>query len=155
MTWDPTADAWAAGFIDGEGYFRIAKQMQRMAGAFVPIFGIGLRIDEVPIITTLHAAFGGSIAYKPAVGAAKPTVQWTVSGKADLMRVVEYLDRFPLRAKKARDYAIWREAVHAYVRAGGRAEQLGPLCEALTEVRRFDDRAHPRPPGRSRRRATA
>lgn len=141
MLADLTADAWLAGFIDGEGYFRVAVQQQRAAGAFVPIFGIGLRVDDLPVLRQAQAAFGGRIAIKPAVGRAKPVAQWSVVAKADLRRIVAYLDHFPLRSKKARDYAVWREAVLLYVTHGSRHPDLALLREALDEARVYEEPA--------------
>ena len=49
---------------------------------------------------------------------------WYVTSKRDLARLVAYFDQFPLRAKKARDYVLWREAVAIYLK--GTASSPGP-----------------------------
>lgn len=41
-----------------------------------------------------------------------------VASKAGAVGLVELLDHFPLRAKKSRDFAIWREAVEAWCQRG-------------------------------------
>jgi hypothetical protein len=40
---------------------------------------------------------------------------WIITKRAELGRLIEILDTYPLRAKKARDYAIWREAVRIWL----------------------------------------
>lgn len=133
--WDPAADAWASGFIDGEGTFNI---VQARAGlALNPRFSVGLRVDELPILRRLQDAFGGTVQLKSAVGAAHPVAHLNLIAKADLRRICDYLDRFPLRAKKARDYAVWREAVAVYERSGWRAPELSVLREELQGGRVF------------------
>lgn len=147
--WDPTQDAWAAGFIDGEGSFVLARKRQPRRGELEiigvqPIFSIGLRADDVDALDSLAAAFGGSVRYNASVGArggSRPRYQWTMAAKNDLVRLIAYLDRFPLRAKKARDYTIWRRAVRVYLADGARAPELVALRSALNEGRVYREPA--------------
>lgn len=46
-----------------------------------------------------------------------PQVRWEVYRKADCLTLIDFFDKFPLQAKKAKDYALWKEAVllHAQV----------------------------------------
>ena len=55
---------------------------------------------------------------------AKPQAEWLVITKGDCARLVEILDQFPLLSKKARDYAIWRQAM-LYVRLRPRSSHDG------------------------------
>jgi hypothetical protein len=132
-------DAWLAGFTDGEGSFTITRVGGEGAHYWVPRFCIELRADDVAIIRALHAEFGGRI---QAVGkrspGREPSLQWNVRSKRQMADLVSYFDRFPLRAKKARDYEIWREAVIIYMREGSRAALLPVLAQALRETRQFD-----------------
>lgn len=138
MTWDPVSDAWAAGFIDGEGCFKIVRTGGALRpGALVPCFEIGMRADEAPVIMQLRGAFGGGVTFRESRGGAKPTVHWAVASKADLRGLCSYLDAFPLRAKKATDYAVWREAVRVYARGGARDQRLPALREALIAGRGY------------------
>ena len=144
MTWNPATDAWLSGFIDGEGSFLINRQL-------APRFHLGIRADDLPVLEQIQAALGGSIYVQTQQGNSKPRVVWSVYTKADLHRLMDYLDEFPPRARKAADYAIWRRAVlllHAKAARGNRyksggkaerAEEMAALREALIAVRRYEE----------------
>lgn len=106
---------WLAGFIAGEGCFRIHKG--KGGGYYATHFTLKLRNDERPILEEIVARTGiGHLkADDTCRGNAQPTLVWTVQSKAECLKLVTLLDQFPIRARKARDYAIWREAVHFWV----------------------------------------
>lgn len=133
--WDPRADAWLAGFIDGEGHFCV-----RTDGS--PRFVIQLRADDAAVLETVAEVFGGSLHKRPAHNGA-PGIQWAVVAKRDLAGLVTYLDRWPLRAKKRRDYDIWREAVLVFTAHGRTAPELLTLRAALMEGRAYAPEAEP------------
>lgn len=136
MSWDPREDAWFAGFTDGEGSFNIVRNS---GGTCNPRFKISLRIDDAAVLEGLEAAFGGFVSFLAASHAStRPAAQWVVSAKRDLPALLAYFDRFPLRAKKARDYVIWRRAVRIYCDRGGAVPELVLLRDALAEIRRYD-----------------
>lgn len=144
-TWDPTADSWAAGFIDGEGCFVITRSAGGRSTSLVPRFALGLRADEAPVLRQLAEAFGGSISFSPASRGSQPRTTWTIGSKADLRRLVDYLDAHPLRAKKARDYAVWREAVELFEaarRAPDVEQEMRTLQQALGQAREYVDVLH-------------
>ncbi len=124
---------WLAGFADGEACFTISRAHLGWA----PRFSIKLRSDDLTVLEELCAAFGGAIAIH-AYGTQNPMANWHIAAKRDLAGVVTYFDAHPLRAKKARDYAIWRRAVLAYCSYGQRAPGLEALRDALIAGRRFD-----------------
>lgn len=141
-------DPWLSGFTDGEGSFILMRKRQpvRVGGEIVtheiigvqPVFTIALRADDVAVLIDLRSAFGGSIQgqkQQSPDGARNPRYNWVVGSKKDLARIVSYFERFPLRAKKARDFAIWREAVRLYIAHGARAPELWGLRDALKETR--------------------
>ena len=139
MAWDPRKDAWLAGFTDGEGCFSLPIVNRHIRGGLVvPAFSIGLRADDAAILRTLQGAFGGTAGVQPAWGNSAPKFKWYVHSKRELAGLVEYFDRFPLRAKKARDFALWREAVRIYRAMGGRDPRLPALRKALMDSRGFD-----------------
>src|ERR1044072_9971066 len=113
VNWDPRDDAWLAGFADGEGSFILSQcaRYQRIHPRFV----ISLRADDMAILEALQEAFGGSVGFSRHKWPGAPKCQWHVVNKKSLPGIVNYFDRFPLRAKKARDYAIWRQAVPIYL----------------------------------------
>lgn len=91
------------------------------------------------MLRNLQAAFGGRILFNArpqgrAARAGNPRYLWHVVAKTDLRRLISYFDAFPLRAKKAADYAIWREAVLIYLARGG--VETFPELNALRETLR-------------------
>lgn len=133
--WNPAEDAWLAGFADGEGYFQLRKQ-NNCGWRIEPRFRIHLRGDDFPVLQELADAFGGTVRHGKNMEW-NPQAHWLVSRKADLLRLTDYFDAFPLRAKKAGDYAIWREAVLIYCEHSGVHPDLFPLAEALVAGRAF------------------
>jgi hypothetical protein len=133
-------DAWFAGFTDGEGHFGIASATgKRQRDYWAPRFVIELRADDFAIIEALRAEFGGRVQpIGKRTPGREPSLQWHVLGKRQLADLVSYFDRFPLRAKKARDYAIWREAVVIYLREGSRAPMLPILAKVLQDARTYE-----------------
>lgn len=161
---DPEFGSWLAGFIDGEGsfllrYHRTPADQHRISLRFQ----LEIRADELPIIQEIVATVGfGLVTLRPGMPRlsdgpgstaveyrCKPICGWRVDGKANIARLVGLLDRFPLRAKKAQDYAIWREAAMYWftVRKQGnqyapRLNDMRPLIEArerLDAIRVYRD----------------
>jgi hypothetical protein len=149
---DPAFGNWLAGFVDGEGCFYIARIATRKKGVeyvnYRCAFTIGLRDDDRAIIEEIRNTFGfGLMAdVKPRGIGKSPMVYLQVLNKADVLLLVDFFDRFPLRAKKARDFAIWREAVlewNSKLRGGGRHigrqdwSRMAELHEELKAVRKY------------------
>jgi hypothetical protein len=82
-----------------------------------------------------------------------PVIAWNVRKQADVVRLVAFLDRFPLQSKKARDYEVWRRAVKAWLAMPRRNvyrprdwSELLALKRELEAVRRYsgpDGQARP------------
>lgn len=101
---------WLAGFIDGEGCFRVHKE--KSGGYYACHFTLKLRDDERPILEEIVERTGiGHLKPDLIRGGSKPCLIWVVQSKAACLQLVELLDRFPMRARKRKDYAVWREAV--------------------------------------------
>lgn len=102
-------DPWFVGFIDGEGCF--THTWGNKHRTLYPRFSLCLREDDAAILEALHAEFGGYLykwTPKPSASKRRPTVQWKLQGK-DLPEFIRYLERFPLRTKKAAQFAAWRQ----------------------------------------------
>lgn len=132
---------WLAGFTDGEGCFYIRP----VATAYSCEFVIGLRPDDRPILEEIAMRTGfGLIRDHHGTGAKRDGSQsrWEVCRKADCASLVAIFDRFPLRAKKARDFAIWREAVaeHAKIKVRRRSDwtRVAELKALLQAQRKYD-----------------
>jgi hypothetical protein len=134
---------WFAGFVDGEGCFVIFGGSPTARTDYHCRLVIEVRYDEQPILTEIQRRLGiGSIQRLPHRRAptSAPLTRWFVRSKADCAALVEVLDRFPLRAKKARDYAVWREAVAVRQRSGRgnmNADVMAALKEELNGGRRY------------------
>jgi hypothetical protein len=103
---------WLAGFIDGEATFLIKKASGGRGESYSCGLALSLRADDLPILREIQEQTGcgritGPYGYPPK----KPFYRWSLDSFEDTRRMVELLDRYPLRAKKAKDYAVWREAV--------------------------------------------
>jgi hypothetical protein len=137
---------WFAGFTDGEGSFIIMRQ-RTAAGAekFNCFFALALRCDDGAVLQEIRDELGfGRINRFNKPGAQQQDVL-RVAAKADCLRLVGVFDRYPLRAKKARDYAIWREAVVEWQRirrvASGHVadwSRMATLKARLEAGRRFN-----------------
>jgi hypothetical protein len=147
---------WLAGFIDGEGCFQILEN--RSSGGWFRYrlwFRISLRDDDAEILYEIQRRTGlGSITRR---GARRSewgaTVDWIVRQREEIRDLCEILDRYPLRAKKSRDFEIWKRAADLWIggiRKGGlerRAEweaanrevwkELRDLREALISGRKY------------------
>jgi hypothetical protein len=133
--WDPREDAWLAGFADGEGYFQLRKS-NRCGWRIEPRFRIHLRCDDIEILHALSEAFGGSVR-RGKNGDWNAQAHWLISSKRDLGSLIDYFDQFPLRAKKAREYLIWREATLLYIFESGVHPELFALHDQLLAARAF------------------
>lgn len=108
---DPGFGHWLSGFIDGEGSFVIAESR----GQFRCVFSLTLRDDDHDMLVECEKQTGiGSVSRRDrsyGKGPDRPQSVWVVTNVRDCLALVRLLDRFPLRAKKRRDYEIWRQAV--------------------------------------------
>lgn len=105
------------GLIEGEGCFTVSRNTR--GNSYVCKFLVKMRADDEPFLRATRDQFGrGTIAVRNASvrdgHARQPFVQWSVERKADCLALIDVLDAHPLRSKKARDYAIWREAALAW-----------------------------------------
>lgn len=121
---------WLAGFIDGEGCFVIYCGKGNWKCAFT----LEVRADEAPILEEIVARTGvGVIRHNRARKNSKPQAAWGIQSRADCLALVALLDAHPLRAKKAKDYAIWREAVLRWATVK-RTNVLGTNSEAWEDI---------------------
>ena len=103
---------WLSGFIDGEGSFNIAKNGR---GARYCSFRLALHSDDAPILREIESRLPvGSVWVGHPPSQRGPRAVWTVQSKDGCMALVETLERFPLRAKKRRDFEVWARAVRLW-----------------------------------------
>lgn len=135
---------WIAGFIDGEGCFVITcdKRRMRARAPYSCRFEISVRDDDADVLKEIARRTGlGHMAWCKQSGSAgtRPKASWRVMSRRDCLGLVALLDRFPLRAKKARDFEVWRTAVHEWLRPHARGEygRMPALKLQLHAVREY------------------
>jgi hypothetical protein len=104
---------WLAGFVDGEGSFLITKFGS--SGRVHCSFRIALHYKDAPILREIAERTGlGRITMQKCPSQKSAGVQWTVGRKAECLALVELFEKYPLRAKKRRDFEIWARAVRLH-----------------------------------------
>jgi hypothetical protein len=116
-------DPWLSGFIDGEGCFtRCTAPGAGNIYYYRPKFSLALRWDDKRLLERLRDELGGSVndARNVMRGKRQPSFAWVLASRRDLAGLVAYLDRFPLRSRKAEQYGAWLATWTDYI-AGGPA----------------------------------
>jgi len=147
-----TLNPWyVTGLSDGEACFYIAAQKQygRKEGGYrhtgriryIPGFTMGLRADDREVVMGMRAFFGvGKCFYRMRdqyeTANRKPEWTYRVRGRNHCTVLVRHFDRYPLQAKKRRDYEIWRELV--LLPPGTPIEYRAQLKVRLSQARAFD-----------------
>ena len=135
---DPFWD-WLAGFVAADGCFHSANDGK---GHLQPRFVIHLRWDDVDILLEIQERLGfGNIYKKPSYRVGdKPAAQLQIAHVDSLAQLVQIFDAHPIRAKKQRDYEIWREMVHLCQQASDvrDKERLRFLHDKLRFVKRYE-----------------
>ena len=114
QTIDRTAFGWyLSGFTDGEGCFSLLldeRKGKRKRDQPTPCasFAINLRRDDDGILKLIQSYLhGGTLVY----GKTRHLCSLRFRKLSDLSTVVQHFDMFPLFAKKAADFKIWRDGV--------------------------------------------
>lgn len=166
--------SWFSGFVDGEGSFLLWLMGPKNAVRKTPVasLAIALRIDDRDILHLINSFFRCGRVLEYEIRNALQTrnacrqARWTSVKAADNFCVMlPHFEKFPLLAKKARDFAIWKEGVvliHSVVSRGRRG--YGPrrgcarswtddeishfvaLRETLHAQRKFNAPPSPPPP---------
>jgi len=142
-------EAWLAGFIAGEGCFRI--QAHKGGRYYTCQFSMHLRQDDAPVLLACQKRIGGRIVFHVAREnkqgiKSKPDVRWLVETRDGCFALANILDRVPLFAKKAKDYALWRRALELWNNTPKANRWHGPrdvaeiaaLHRQLQAVKRWD-----------------
>jgi len=139
--------SWFAGFTAGDGCFGIVKyNLDNPRINYGCQFTIALRADDRGILEEIHETLElGKIFDRPAYPSGGRNNQaqtaFKVQSIADCAELVTLFEKYPLRAKKGRDFIIWKQAV---------AELQKPIDERNTdlldyyflkirEVRKYDE----------------
>ncbi len=103
--------SWLSGFTDGEGSFTLGLEKRTQTG--VAQFVISLRNDDSPVLSLVQSYWmTGCLFNQVRHNGQNPQTYYYVYGLPNLVKIViPHFERYPLLAKKKRDFAIWKEAV--------------------------------------------
>jgi hypothetical protein len=131
---------WAdflAGFWTAEGSTGIHRNGQ----GFIPKAHISVRADDQTLLRELQARTSvGTFYLSPGRANSSPTATWMIRKGEDLAAFVAILDACPPRGRKAREYAIWRQAALEFAGKSPREQvrrRLSELRAALAHARTF------------------
>lgn len=116
---------WLSGLTDGEGCFFLQVYRCRGREAYRACFQISLRADDRRALELIHEHFRvGSILRTSARKNSRPVLRFVVTAWKDLATViVPHYQRYPLIAKKRKDFEIWKTAVLLGNRVSARKTQ--------------------------------
>ncbi len=97
-------------------------------------FSLNVRDDDADLLRELAAITSlGRVVSIPARRTSRPQVAWLISAKSDCLRLVELLERHPMRGRKAGDLDIWASAVRWWVNSDAtktiRGRNWSPMIE--------------------------
>jgi hypothetical protein len=104
---------WLSGFVDGEACFQIwtarVGRWSRGGASFI----IDLRADDVAVLRLIQSFWQcGKLRATARTNGSREKRVFGIHCLDDLERVViPHFDRYPLRAKKARDFIVWRRGI--------------------------------------------
>lgn len=141
---------YVSGLVDGEGCFS-ASIGRRPDDGYIRCnasFDLALRADDQAILEWLAKTYlsCGSLHYVVPSGSSCPKVQFRVAALQDHLRyLVPHFDKYPLRAKKRKDYEVWRQLVQllAENHYSGHSDEFvaeaSSLVSQLRTGRRFEN----------------
>jgi hypothetical protein len=114
-------------------------------------FGEG---DDADMLLDIARVTGlGRLFRVPARRTSRPQVCWAVQSKLECRRLVEFLERYPLRGRKQREFRVWAAAVDEWADSlygaghGATHRTLRARASELRDLRRYVDRAECCPAG--------
>jgi hypothetical protein len=139
-----------AGFIEAEGSFSIVPNN----GGRSWLCGMSLnqRADDADVLCDIVRVTGlGRLYPVPARRTSRPQVVWSVASKLECRELVRLLQRYPLRGRKRREFAVWSAAVDRWSESlhGSSRTADGFMSSAAAELRalrRYVDPGHPGAP---------
>ena len=115
---------YLAGFVDGEGCFCLDKPVEDRPGG--ACFAIKLRRDDRDILEQIRNFLNcGVIRYGKPRGNGSPQACFTAKDTTELLfKIVPCFEKHRLRAKKARDFEIWKQGLVLLYRVKSRKRRV-------------------------------
>jgi hypothetical protein len=111
---------WLSGFVDGEGHFCLHRCKHKMAHGGKTLgasLAISVRLDDQEILREIGRYWGVGTFNFPTPINGNHAIRFQVASFRDLyLVVVPHFERYPLRAKKQRDFEIWKKGVEIMYR---------------------------------------
>lgn len=125
---------WLSGFADGEATFgmRVIHDKSRDRFQCTAYFRITLRDDDTRTLRLIQSFWGCGRLYfsgnaRSKIPNANPITIYSIQSISDITRVVlPHFDRYPLRAKKRNDLAVWRQGVELMAAVQSRPKVARP-----------------------------
>jgi MarR family transcriptional regulator, transcriptional regulator for hemolysin len=138
-----------AGLLDAEGCFRVGTN--NAGRTWSCTVSLNVRMDDGDVVEDLCRSTGlGRISVKRAHGTSRPQTTWSIASKRECAELVGILRRFPLRARKRRDFEIWARAVDRWsaLAYDARSEPafhaaMKRDAELIRQIRRYDNTPPP------------
>lgn len=125
--------AWLAGFSDGEACFSISHT-GGSGSAYSTRYSIGLRADDWRVLKMARDRTGLGYLRRTPKQHSSPQITWGVYSNAECLVLRDGLaGSIGLMAKKARDFALWSNALDLIFRYGGGTHS--PVGEQLAEIK--------------------
>jgi len=123
--------SWFVGLVDGEGCFFMGYRADDHAFPMLQ-FKLGLRSDDRPLLEEIYSKMKmGGLYDNPS----QRVCQWIVLKKADILALVDFFGRFPLRSKKSRDFKIWAKAAKLWTSRDWRGRATPSLTSDREKMR--------------------
>ena len=100
---------WFSGFVDGEGCFSITTYPH--GARYRCELGISQRADDTDLLAMIRDVLGMGKIYQDIIHHINPIASFRIARKSDAQKLTCLFDKYPLRSKKQRDYAVWQQAV--------------------------------------------
>lgn len=104
---------WLSGFTDGEGCFYLGFNTPRKNRPGLPDvqFTIALRDDDKDILDQVHSYFECGRVEVRRIRIGRPMCRYISDKPSDIVQtIIPHFEKYPLRAKKSRDFEVWKIA---------------------------------------------
>ena len=123
--------AWLAGVIDGEGCFTINR---KRGGTYNCRLVIEMHYKELPTLQKLAEAVGFGRATVVRRASRADTAAWSVTSKADCLKLYKLLQDNGLRTSKVKDYELWGLALGFWI--ANDYDQMGVIKQYMEAYRK-------------------